>query len=109
MRALGAAGVANDATAAATLTLRLPSLEAAPQASPQLLRVTDGVPAGPLGLRAWEVDTLALEPAPAAALLLSLPPSAPSGIAYGDSLQFFVEAAKLALALIAGGRLRPAL
>jgi superfamily II DNA or RNA helicase len=104
-------GVAAEEAPATTLVLRLPSSPAAPLASPQLLRIVDEAegPVGPIGLGPWEVDALALEPRDAAKMLLSLPHSPPVGIAYGDSVRFLVEGAKLALELVARGRLRPAL
>jgi superfamily II DNA or RNA helicase len=96
---------------AGTLVLRLPSSEAGPLASPQLLRIVDDDEAarGPTELQAWEVDVLALTPAAATELLLALPDSPPPGIACGDSLRFLAEAGKLALELVARGRLRPVL
>jgi len=57
----------------------------------------------------WDVDAVRLTPAGAVDLLLALPPQAPTGIAVGDSLSYLAEACKLALELVARGRLRPVL
>jgi SNF2-related domain/SNF2 Helicase protein/Helicase conserved C-terminal domain len=94
------------------LTLRLPSSERGPQASPQLLRVVedgDVGTAGTLSLEAWAVDAIAMPPGAAVDLLLSIPTKPPAGLALGESLHYLAEACKLALELVARGRLRPAL
>ncbi len=92
------------------LTLLLPSSKDGPQASPQLLRDDDAIGAGPAGrIAAWNVPALEFPPGPALDLLLALPPGAPPGVACGESLRFLAEAAKLALELVARGRLLPAL
>ncbi len=93
------------------LALRLPSTELGPQASPHLLRVVedDASPQEPLSLESWEVDAVRLQTAAAVGLLLGLPSAVPAGLAIGDSIRYLAEACKLALELVARGRLRPAL
>jgi len=91
--------------------LRLPSSELGPQASSHLLRVVDDdAPSDqPLRLEPWEVDAIRLPPPAAVDLLLSLPSTPPLGVAVGDSIRYLAEASKLALELVARGRLRPVL
>jgi len=106
------AGSALEHARRRTLTLRLPSSELGPQPSPQLLRVVeDGEveTAGSLRLQGWEVDAIAFPAGAATDLLLSLPSQPPVGLALGESLPYLAEACKLALELVARGRLRPAL
>ena len=111
--ALGRLGisVAAGADDNARLSLRLPSSELGPQASPHLLRVVDDHARsdGPPVLEAWEVAAIRLAPAAAVDLLLAVPPNPPVGVAVGDSIRYVAEACKLALELVARGRLRPAL
>jgi SNF2 family DNA or RNA helicase len=57
----------------------------------------------------WIVPALALGPRDCLNLLLSLPERTPPGVLIGDSLRFFGEVAKLALELVARGRMLPAL
>ena len=112
-QALGrlSAGVAAEAVAQGGLALRLPSSELGPQASPHLLRVVEDDTAGERALRLepWEVDALRLPATGAVDLLLSLPASPPVGLAVGGSVRYLAEASKLALELVARGRLYPAL
>jgi superfamily II DNA or RNA helicase len=114
--ALGAFGAPFDASPPSFgppggLVVRLPSWELAPQASPHLLRgVDDGAAAkAPKMLLPWEVEAIRLPAIVAVGLLLSLPTSQLAGVAIGDSLRYLAEAVKLALELVARGRLRPAL
>ena len=112
-QALGrlSAGVAAEAVAEGSLALRLPSSELGPQASPHLLRVVEDDTARERALRleTWEVDALRLPATGAVDLLLRLPSSPPVGLAVGDSVRYLAEVSKLALELVARGRLRPAL
>jgi non-specific serine/threonine protein kinase len=88
----------------APLTLLLPSRQSAPLPSPELGRPARPG-AAPPRLRRWAVPALALEPDAALDLLL-----APAGDAVvSASLGFLAEAAKLALELVARGRVLPAL
>ena len=107
---LGASPASPRATAG-RLVLRLPSSDLGPQASPHLLRVVDEdhIPDEGWKLVPWEVDVIRLTPSDATELLLELPSEAPSGVAIGDSLRYLAEVCKLALELLARGRLRPVL
>jgi superfamily II DNA or RNA helicase len=98
-------------TAQRSLTLKLPSWRHGPQASPRLLRSEADDGAGEHGgVDAWDVPVIAL-PAGAAVLdaAVSLPSEPVAGVVVGDSLRFLAEASKLALELVARGRLRAAL
>jgi non-specific serine/threonine protein kinase len=113
-----------DALDERELHLALPSFDEGPQHSPQLLRgVQERRPGSPKLLDPWVVPALALEPGAALELLLALPPArcagivpgysdgaaSPASVAFGDSLRFLAEAGKLALELVARGRVLPAL
>lgn len=93
------------------MVLRLPSSELGPQASPHVLRVVDdGDVAGqPVRLSPWAVDAVRLPVAAAVELLLSLPVDPPAGLVVGDSIRYLAEVCKLALELVARGRLQPVL
>ena len=86
----------------------LPTSIDGPQASPQLLRRQDGGrEQPPVGLDAWGVPALGIEPEAAVDVLLALPPECPPGVAIGDSLRFLAEVSKLGLEFVARGRLLP--
>jgi superfamily II DNA or RNA helicase len=85
----------------ASVTLLLPSRPGGPLPSPELGR--PGRPGGAPRLRPWSVPALALGPDAALDALLALPDRV------GASLRFLAEAAKLALELVARGRVLPAL
>jgi SNF2 family DNA or RNA helicase len=102
------------------VAMMLPSSELGPQCSPQLLRVVDEHerPDRPSRLEAWEVDALGFDAGSALDLLLDVPApdsardartGSGGGVVVGESVRFLVEAGKLALELVARGRLRPAL
>jgi superfamily II DNA or RNA helicase len=99
------------------LYLMLPSFDDGPQHSPQLLLAAeDRGPEGPVLLHPWVVPAIGLAPAEALEVLLALPTTGftggaplPPGLALGDSLRFLTEASKLALELVARGRLLPGL
>ncbi len=125
--ALDALGVSleSDALPERELHLMLPSSEDGPQHSPQLLRGGDERRDGNAKLLdPWIVPAIVLGPAAALELLLALPTArcaggAPgydnndarrsAGVALGDSLRFLAEAGKLALELVAHGRVLPGL
>jgi hypothetical protein len=113
MDALGALCAPAGAHAApeGTVALRLPSSEIGPQGSPHLLRVVDDCDGSdqPVRLSQWEADAVRLPAAAAVELLLSLPVNPPAGLAVGDSIRHLAEACKLALELVARGRLQPVL
>jgi len=96
-----------------SLTFVLPSWRHAPQASPRLLRpaAEDDAPGrADHRLDAWEVPVVALGAgAGVLDVALSLPSDPVAGVVVGESLRFGAEATKLALELVARGRLRPAL
>ena len=93
------------------LCLLLPSSKVGPQPSPHLLRADqDDGPAGRFGLlHPWVVPVVSLGPAAALDVLLGFPSADVPGIAVGDSARFLAEAAKLALELLARGRVLPTL
>ncbi len=92
------------------LALMLPSFRDGPQHSPQLLRADDETGSGnPDFLHPWVVPAMALGPMPALDVLLALLADNRAGVVVGDSLRFLAEAAKLALELLARGRLLPGL
>jgi len=91
------------------LAVVLPSSRLGPQASPQLLCAEeDGTRVeGVCRLDAWEVPALELPAGVELELLLALPVGPVAGVAVGESLRFLGEAGKLALELVARGRLLP--
>jgi len=93
------------------VTLTLPSSPSGPQASPQLLRTADdGAATDGFDRRSeWTAPALAVPTASLLELLLALPSEPVPGVRVGDSLRFLAEVAKLALELVARGRLRPEL
>ena len=110
----------SEAAVERKLALMLPSSALGPQASPQLLRVVDEHkrPDRPSGLEAWEVDALGFGAGAALDLLLAAPAPGSArgartgpggGVVIGESVRFLAEAGKLALELVARGRLRPGL
>jgi non-specific serine/threonine protein kinase len=96
------------AAGAGQITLHLPSRTRAPLASPHLAHATPEGGGAPR-TAAWAVEVLSLAAADALDLLLALPAAAPDGVALGDSVRWFGEMAKLALELVAGGRVLPLL
>ena len=100
-----------DAPAPRELCLLLPSFQDGPEASPQLLRPDDGDPSAgrPELLHPWVVCAASFAPLAALNVLLGLPRTGEPGIAVGDSARFLAEAAKLALELVARGRVLPTL
>jgi superfamily II DNA or RNA helicase len=109
--------LASDQPPERELQLMLPSSEDGPRHSPQLLRAEEEHrQASAKLLDPWVVPAVALAPDAALELLLALPAagynggvSSPAGVALGDSLRFLAEAGKLALELVAHGRLLPGL
>ena len=99
------------AVVARELALALPSFKDGPQSSPHLLRSDEeGVETvRPGSVHPWVVPALSVGPADALDVLLGLPPAGEPGIAVGDSPRYLAEAAKLALELVARGRVLPTL
>ena len=93
------------------MSVLLPSFKDGPQSSPHLLRADDDRAAGsrPGLLYPWVVPALSMRGAGALDVLLRLPAVEERGIAVGDSPRFLAEAAKLALELLARGRVLPTL
>ncbi|MGO9759852.1 MAG: DEAD/DEAH box helicase [Solirubrobacteraceae bacterium] len=114
--ALGAS-LESDELCERELHLMLPSFEEGPQRSPQLLRgAQERHPGSPGLLDPWLLSSIGLGPMAALDLLVGLPAAGSAddsrqrtGVAIGDSLRFFAEAGKLALELVARGRLLPGL
>jgi non-specific serine/threonine protein kinase len=114
--ALGAS-LESDELCERELHLMLPSFEEGPQCSPQLLRgAQERRPGSPELLDPWLVPSIGLGPMAALDLLLGLPAAGSASdsqrharVAIGDSLRFLAEAGKLALELVARGRLLPGL
>jgi SNF2 family DNA or RNA helicase len=99
------------ASVAGELSVLLPSHEHGPQASPHLLRAVDnGAASGRPGrVFPWVAPTATFGAADAVELLLDLPGRGQPGLAIGDSPRFLAEIAKLALELLARGRVMPML
>jgi SNF2 family DNA or RNA helicase len=93
----------------ADVTLHLPSLQRRPQASPHVPRADDEDDPEPTITAPWTVRATALHGAAALDCLLALPMAPPEGVVAGDTLRGFAEAAKLALELVARGRVLPVL
>jgi SNF2 family DNA or RNA helicase len=90
------------------LTLLLPTVKNRPQPSNHLLdQLSEQGSAARLD--SWIVPALALDSAEAIDLLLTLPEGTLPGVIIGESFRFFAEVAKLALELVARGRVLPAL
>jgi hypothetical protein len=93
------------------LCLLLPSTHSGPQHSPALLRAeADDAAAGCADLlHPWVVPAASFAPADAVDVLLAMPRAGEPGVAFGDSVRFLAETAKLALEFLARGRILPAL
>ncbi len=109
--AVGRLGGTDARAADEEVTLRLPSHATGPQASPLLARAraveTDAREPG--GAAPWTVPALALSHSAALDLFLALPASPPEGVVPADTLLCFAELAKLALEMVARGRVLPGL
>jgi hypothetical protein len=100
--------------AAGEITLRLPSRGRVPLASPHLAHVAPEGAGGDGQATAWTAGALSLSGPDALDVLLALPAAAADGaemegVALGDSVRAFGELAKLALEMVAGGRVLPLL
>ncbi|HEX7734045.1 MAG TPA: DEAD/DEAH box helicase [Ktedonobacteraceae bacterium] len=104
---LGGSLLAREA-APGVLTLRLPSTARGPQSSPEFVSEEEPDLSAP-SLSSWEVPALALDAGAALDLLLALPVAAPSGLAFGSSLCFWVVAARFAYELLSRQCYAPAL
>ncbi|HEX6039327.1 DEAD/DEAH box helicase, partial [Longimicrobium sp.] len=90
---------------AGDVTLHLPTRGRLPLPSPHLAHApaADG---GAVDVAPWNAEVLSLTPSAALDLLLSLPAAA-DGVVIGESVRALGEVAKLALELVAGGRVLP--
>jgi SNF2 family DNA or RNA helicase len=91
---------------AGEIALHLPSRGRVPLPSPHLGHGAPDDDAA--GTEAWAVEVLSLQPPDALDLLLALPEPT-GGVVLSDSVRWFGEVAKLALELVAGGRVLPLL
>jgi hypothetical protein len=91
------------------LALHLPSNTRAPQPSPPARGFESAEAGEAAGSALWTVPAEALATGDALDFLLGLPAEPPPGVALGDSLRGLAEAAKLALELVARGRVVPVL
>lgn len=80
-----------------SMRILLPSTSRGPVPSPELLTERNEEK---MTLRWWDVPTVILEPYAALDFLLSLPVHPPSGVRFGSSLQFWVEAARFSIELV---------
>ncbi|MGH2734544.1 MAG: DEAD/DEAH box helicase, partial [Actinomycetota bacterium] len=103
------AGPAPSGARAVKLDVLLPSSRDAPLGSPRLLRDEAVEVPPPSGVAPWTVSAAALSAQDTLNLLLGLPLGDRNGARLGDSVWFFAEVAKLALELVARGRVVPAL
>ncbi|HEX6912880.1 MAG TPA: DEAD/DEAH box helicase [Longimicrobium sp.] len=94
---------------AGDIPLHLPSRARAPAASPHLAHVVREGGGAPAETRPWAVPVLSLTAGSALDVLLAVPASASDGVVAGDSVRALGELAKLALELVAGGRVLPVL
>ncbi len=85
--------------ATGVLSLRLPTTERGPLASPELVR-EEPVDLPATAFASWEVPALSLSPDGALDLLLALPDALPEGLVAGSSLRFWMTAARLAFELL---------
>ncbi len=93
----------------ASVTILLPSYAGGPLPSPGLLRGAETAIVARAHLRPWRVPTTAISPDLAVDLLLRLSEQSESGVRVGPSVAFFAEVTKLALEVVAGGRVIPVL
>ena len=103
------ASLSSSASETQERSVFLPSYEHAPAPSPMLLQSHEGQAGSDLRLRPWRVPVLCLSPLASLHLLTSLPKQNPHGLRLDDSFQFWVEATKLLLDLLARGRYLPAM
>jgi SNF2 family DNA or RNA helicase len=104
---LGESLLAREAVAG-VLTLRLPATARGPLSSPELVR-EEVAEVSAIEFIACSVPTLALDAGGALDLLLALPSTPPTGIAFGSALRFWITAARLAFELLSRQCYVPAL
>ena len=89
-----------------TITCLLPSTKRGPLPSPWLIR-EDCPIEKPSRLSPWSINSATFDPYSALDLLIDLPAHPPHGIAFAASLRFWIEAARLALEIIAKEQFAP--
>jgi SNF2 family DNA or RNA helicase len=94
---------------AGELALHLPSRGRVPLPSPHLAHAAPEADGADDATTAWTAEVLSLTAGPALDVLLALPASGSDGVVLGDSVRALGELAKLALELVAGGRVLPVL
>ncbi|MCL0069766.1 DEAD/DEAH box helicase [Dehalococcoidia bacterium] len=99
--AIGNLSSIGDGAGPTVLPVLLPSTRRGPIPSPELIREEGIEDKGKIVLTPWDVDTLPLDPGDALDFLVSLPGEHPRGVAFGSSLRFWGEVAKLSLELVA--------
>ncbi|HEU4557297.1 MAG TPA: DEAD/DEAH box helicase [Longimicrobium sp.] len=104
---IGQLGSMGESAQATDATLHLPSFSRSPEASPQLVRTDVPSPGDHVGTMPWIVPAMALSHAGAVDFLLELPEAVPEGVVAGDTLRALREVAKLAVELVARGRVLP--
>jgi SNF2 family DNA or RNA helicase len=99
-----------DRAGAGEITLHLPSRNRAPVASPHLAHVApEHAGGGDVRTTPWSAAVLTLSGPDAMLALRSAEEDGGEGVVMGDSVRAFGELAKLALEMVAGGRVLPLL
>src|SRR5258708_25445149 len=80
--------------------MRIPVTSKGPLPSPELIIEKENEDLGTAGFEQWNILPLTLDAHTALDFLLSLPNDLPHGIAFGSSLRFWSEVAKLSFELI---------
>ncbi|MFA4836198.1 MAG: DEAD/DEAH box helicase [Dehalococcoidia bacterium] len=93
-------GLIAQSASPAVLPVLLPSTGKGPLSSPDLILAERIKGTGKITLISWEIDTLTLDPVDALDFLISLPSESSHEVAFGNSLHFWAEAAKLSLELM---------
>ncbi len=83
-----------------TVTLRLPSTVRGPLPSPELIVKQPADDKKAAEFKWWYVVSAVLDAGAALDFLLALPARAPTGIAFGSDLRFWIEAARFSLELL---------
>lgn len=92
-----------------TFSLRLPSDSGGPLSSPELILEQERGRTGTVELAGWEIPGLAFTPEQALDLLLKLPAQSSTNVTFGNSIRFWVEAAKFFLELLVRQSFAPAI
>src|SRR5260370_39266059 len=87
-------------TGSSTLSMRIPSTSKGPLPSPELILEKENEDLSTAGFEQWNILTLTFDAHTALDFLLSLPNDPPHAMAFGSSLRFWSEVAKLSFELI---------